>query len=66
MFAEAQTMTDPTARIAKFTEMQAEHHGAGALRALLPADPTTMCCRTTGGFYLHPVYLINPTQYWKK
>ena len=27
---------------------------------------TTMCTETTGGFYLHPVYQIDPTQYWKK
>jgi hypothetical protein len=25
-----------------------------------------MCSETTGGFYLHPVYQIDPTQYWKK
>jgi len=25
-----------------------------------------MCSDTTGGFFLHPVYQIDPSQYWKK
>jgi ABC-type transport system substrate-binding protein len=66
MFAEAQTMTDPVARIDKFTEMQ------GYIAEQAPYVPcyqpiqTTMCTETTGGFYLHPVYQIDPTQYWKE
>jgi len=25
-----------------------------------------MCSTTTGGFYLHPVYQLDPSSYWKK
>ena len=66
MFVQAQKMTDAQARIDKFTAMQ-EYIATQA-----PSVPcyqpiqTTMCTETTGGFYLHPVYQIDPTQYWKK
>jgi peptide/nickel transport system substrate-binding protein/oligopeptide transport system substrate-binding protein len=66
MFAKAQAMTDPAARIAKFSEMQdliAEE--APYVPCYQPVQ-TTMCSETTGGFYLHPVYQIDPTQYWKQ
>jgi ABC-type transport system substrate-binding protein len=66
MFAAAQAMTDPAARIAKFTEMQTYIAEQAPYVPCYQPIQTTMCSETTGGFYLHPVYQIDPTQYWKK
>jgi ABC-type transport system substrate-binding protein len=66
MFTEAQKMTDPAARIAKFTEMQEYIATQAPYVPCYQPIQTTMCSETTGGFYLHPVYQIDPTQYWKK
>ena len=65
MFTEAQAMTDPAARIQKFTEMQAYIATQAPYVPCYQPIQTTMCTETTGGFYLHPVYQIDPTQYWK-
>jgi ABC-type transport system substrate-binding protein len=65
MFADAQKMTDPAARIAKFTEMQEYISTQAPYVPCYQPIQTTMCTPTTGGFYLHPVYQIDPTQYWK-
>ena len=66
MFAEAQTMTDPAARIAKFSEMQDYISTQAPYVPCYQPIQTTMCSETTGGFFLHPVYQIDPSQYWKK
>ena len=66
MFAEAQKLTDPVARIANYSEMQDLHLEVGPVRALLPADPDDDVLGDDRGFYLHPVYQIDPTQYWKE
>jgi ABC-type transport system substrate-binding protein len=66
MFADAQKMTDPAARIEKFTEMQEYISTQAPYVPCYQPIQTTMCTPTTGGFYLHPVYQIDPTQYWKK
>ena len=66
MFAEAQAMTDPDARIAKFSEMQDYIATQAPYVTCYQPIQNTMCTETTGGFYLHPVYEIDPTQYWKK
>ncbi len=66
MFTEAQAMTDPAARIAKFSEMQTYISEQAPYVPCYQPIQTTMCAETTGGFYLHPVYEIDPTQYWKK
>ena len=65
-FAEAQTMTDPVARIDEFTEMQDYIAEQAPYVPCYQPIQTTMCTKTTGGFYLHPVYQIDPTLYWKK
>jgi ABC-type transport system substrate-binding protein len=66
MFTEAQKMTDPAARIAKYTEMQEYIATQAPYVPCYQPIQTTMCTPTTGGFYLHPVYEIDPTQYWKE
>jgi ABC-type transport system substrate-binding protein len=65
MFTEAQAMTDPQARIDKFTAMQEYIATQAPYVPCYQPIQTTMCTQTTGGFYLHPVYEIDPTQYWK-
>ena len=66
MFAQAQKMTDAQARIDKFTAMQEYIATQAPYVPCYQPIQTTMCTETTGGFYLHPVYQIDPTQYWKK
>ena len=66
MFTEAQAMTDPQARIDKFTAMQEYIATQAPYVPCYQPIQTTMCTESTGGFYLHPVYQIDPTQYWKK
>ncbi len=65
MFTDAQAMTDPQARIDKFTAMQEYIATQAPYVPCYQPIQTTMCTETTGGFYLHPVYEIDPTQYWK-
>ena len=65
MFAEAQAMTDPQARIDKFTAMQEYIATQAPYVPCYQPIQTTMCTPSTGGFYLHPVYQIDPTQYWR-
>jgi ABC-type transport system substrate-binding protein len=66
MFRKAQATTDPTARIAKFSEMQQLISDQAPYVPCYQPIQTTMCSKNTGGFFLHPVYQIDPTQYWKK
>ncbi len=66
MFAEAQKRTDPVARIAKFSEMQDYIAKQAPYVPCYQPIQTTMCSQATGGFFLHPVYQLVPTQYWKK
>lgn len=66
MYAAAQRTIDAAARIAAFTEIQeylAEQ--APYVPCYQPVE-TTMASENTGGFYLHPVYQIDPTQYWRQ
>jgi oligopeptide transport system substrate-binding protein len=65
MFTEAQKMTDPAARIQKFSDMQDYIATQAPYVPCYQPIQTTMCTPSTGGFYLHPVYQIDPTQYWK-
>ena len=65
MFAAAQATTDPAARIAKFTEMQTYIARRAPYVPCYQPIQTTLCRPTTGGFSLHPVYGIDPTQCWK-
>ena len=65
MFAEAQAMTDPEARIAKFSEMQQLISDEAPYVPCYQPIQTTMRSKSTGGFYLHQVYQIDPASYWK-
>jgi ABC-type transport system substrate-binding protein len=64
-FAEAQKMTDPEARIEAFSAMQDIIADDAAYATLYSPVQTTMCSKNTGGFYLHPVYQLDPASYWK-
>ena len=66
MYVEAQAMIDPAARIAKYSEMQDYISTEAPYVPCYQPIQTTMCSKDTGGFYLHPVYQIDPTQYWKE
>jgi peptide/nickel transport system substrate-binding protein len=65
MFTQAQKMTDAQARIDKYTAMQEYIATQAPYVPCYQPIQTTMCTDSTGGFYLHPVYQIDPTQYWK-
>jgi len=66
MYKKAQAMTDPAARIAKFSEMQQLISDQAPYVPCYQPIQTTMCSKNVGGFFLHPVNQIDPTQYWKK
>ena len=66
LFADAQAITDPKARLAKFDELQAYILSQAPYASVYAPMQTTMCSTTTGGFYLHPVYQLDPANYWKK
>jgi len=66
MLAEAQSLTDPEARLAKFVEMQDFIMSQAPYATVYAPKQTTMCSKDTGGFYLHPVYQFDPANYWKK
>ena len=64
--AEAQKMTDATARLAKYTEIQQHIIEQAPYVTLYSPVMTTMCSRNVGGFYLHPVLWFDPLMYWRK
>ncbi len=64
--AEAQKMTDPTARLAKYTEIQQHIMGQAPYVTLYSPKMTTMCSKNVGGFYLHPVLWFDPLMYWRR
>ena len=66
MYTEAQAMTDPQARVAKYSDMQQLLADEAPYVPCYQPIQTTMCSESIGGFFLHPVYQIDPTQYWKK
>ena len=66
LFADAQAITDPAVRLAKFDELQAYILSQAPYASVYAPMQTTMCSTTTGGFYLHPVYQLDPANYWKK
>ncbi len=65
-FTEAQKMTDPEARIEAFSKMQDIIAAATAYAPLYSLVQTTMCSKNVGGFYLHPVHMIDMGSYWRK
>ena len=64
--AEAQKMTDATARLAKYTEIQQHIMEQAPYVTLYSPVMTTMCSKNVGGFYLHPVLWFDPLMYWRK
>ena len=66
MYKDAQAMTDPQARLAKFDEIQKTILDQAPYATLYSPIQTTMCSQTLGGFYLHPVYELDPASYWKE
>jgi len=64
-YVEAQAMTDPEARIAAYSAMQDIIAADTAYAPLFSPVQTTMCSKNVGGFYLHPVYQIDPGSYWR-
>ena len=64
MVAQAQAMTDPAARIAKYDEMQAYIMDQAPYVTLYSPIMTTMCSKRVRGFYLHEVYTYDPVKYW--
>jgi len=66
MYKRAQAMTDPAARVAKFSEMQQLIADRAPYVPCYQPLQTTMCSTNIDGFFLHPVYQIDPAQYWKK
>ena len=66
MYTEAQAMTDPQARIAKYTDMQKYIVEQAPYATLYSYIETTMCSKTLGGFYLHLIYQFDPANYWQQ
>ena len=64
MIAQAQTMTDPAARLAKYDEMQAYIMSQAPYVTLYSPVMTTMCSKRVGGFYLHGVYTYDSVNCW--
>ena len=64
MIAQAQTMTDAAARLAKYDEMQAYIMSQAPYVTLYSPVMTTMCSKRVRGFYLHEVYTYDPARYW--
>ena len=63
---EAQKITDPVARLAKYTEIQQHIMEQASYVTLYSPKMTTMCSKNVGGFYLHPVLWFDPLMYWRK
>jgi ABC-type transport system substrate-binding protein len=64
MIVQAQAMTDPAARLAKYDEMQAYIMSQAPYVTLYSPVMTTMCSKRVRGFYLHEVYTYDPVNYW--
>ena len=58
-------MTDPAARIKKYDAIQTYIASQAPYATVYSPMETTMCSTSLGGFYLHPVYLLDPANYWK-
>jgi ABC-type transport system substrate-binding protein len=66
LYAQAQLLSDPQARLAKFDELQSYILSQAPYATVYAPMQTSMCSTTTGGFYLHPVYQFDPANYWTK
>jgi ABC-type transport system substrate-binding protein len=66
LYQEAQATMDPTARLAKYDEIQATILDQAAWVTLYSPILTTMISKNVGGFYMHWVYQFDPVHYWRK
>jgi oligopeptide transport system substrate-binding protein len=66
LYQEAQASTDPTARLAKYDEIQATVMDQAAWVTLYSPILTTMISKNVGGFYMHWVYQFDPVHYWRQ
>ncbi len=64
MLSEARLATDPAARLARFVDMQRLIMDEAPYAPLFAPKRTTVRSARVGGFYLHPVYLIDPLGLW--
>ena len=62
--ANAQVMTDPAARLAKFQDIQAYIMSQAPGVPLYQETVTTLHSKRTGGIYLHPVWIFDYEHYW--
>jgi len=66
MIAEAQAMTDPSARFAKFQDMQNYIMTQPPYVTLYQPVMTDLCSENVGGFYLQTAFIWDPINYWRK
>jgi ABC-type transport system substrate-binding protein len=64
--AQAEATADPQARLRRYAEIERTIAGAAPYVPLYAPVQTTLCSRQVGGFYLHPMYLLDPANYWKQ
>jgi ABC-type transport system substrate-binding protein len=64
--AQAEATTDPQARLRRYAEIERMIADAAPYVPLYAPVQTTLCSKQVGGFYLHPVYLLDPANYWKQ
>jgi ABC-type transport system substrate-binding protein len=62
--ASAQVMTDPTARLAKFDQIQSYIMSQAPGVPLYQETVTTLHSKRSGGIYLHPVWIFDFEHYW--
>ena len=65
MIVEAQAMTDPAARIAKYSAMQDYIMGEAPYITLYQPIKITVCSKNVGGFYLHQAYQWDTVNFWR-
>jgi ABC-type transport system substrate-binding protein len=66
LLAEAQTTTDPDLRLAKFREIQSHALDEAPFVPLWAPIRSTLCSPRVGGFFLHPVYEVDPASLWRR
>lgn len=64
--AQAEATADPQARQRRYAEIERMIADAAPYVPLYAPVQTTLCSRQVGGFYLHPVYMLDPANYWKQ
>jgi ABC-type transport system substrate-binding protein len=64
MMTQAQTMTDPTARLAKFDEIQKLIMDAAPAVPLYQPAFSTLRSNRMGGVYIHPVWIFDWQHFW--